>query len=145
MPKSKIAVSIDNSLLTLVDSKVDKSVIRSRSQAIEYFLKKGLHEQSVNTAVILLKGDHQTIALEKINSTSLIKRQIDFFSKYGINSVYIITQYTKNMNLLLNEISDSKLNVEIIEKSSKGNADALKAIKEKISNSFVVKKNQIIW
>lgn len=138
MPKSKIAISVDNSLLKLIDSKVDGSVIRSRSQAMEYFLKKGLQEQSVSTAVLLLKGEHQPVALKDVNGTSLIKQQIDFFSKYGIKTAYIITQHTKSMNSLLGEISNSKINVEIIEKQAKGNAEALKAVKGKIDNSFVV-------
>ena len=121
-----------------VDSKVDGSVIRSRSQAIEYFLKKGLQEQSVSVAVLLLKGEHQPFALKEINGASLIKQQIDFFLKYGIKTIYIITQHTKNMNLLLDEVSNSKINVEIVEKRARGNADALSAVKDKVSNSFVV-------
>ncbi len=138
MTKSKIAISIDQSLLKVVDSKIDKSIIRSRSQAIEYFLKKGLHEQSVSVAALLLKGDHQGIALKEVKGNSLIKQQIDFFSKYGIKTICIITQHTKNMNLLLDEVSEAKINVEIIERQAKGNADALKAVKDKISNNFVV-------
>ncbi len=138
MVKPKIAISVDNSLLKLVDSKVDGSVIRSRSQAIEYFLKKGLQEQSVSVAVLLLKGEHQSIALKDVNGLSLIKRQIDFFSKYGIKTVYIVTQHTKNINHLLNEVSDARINVEIVEKTSKGNADALKSVKDKINNAFIV-------
>ena len=138
MTKPKITISLDNSLLRLVDSKVDGSVIRSRSQAIEYFLKKGLQEQSVNVAVLLLKGEHQATALKDIKGMSLIKHQINFFSKYGIKTIYVITQHTKNMNLLLDEISDSKVNIEIIEKQAKGNADALEAVKTKVINSFIV-------
>ena len=138
MKKSKIAISVDASLLKLVDSKVDGSVIRSRSQAIGYFLKKGLQEQAVSVAVLLLKGEHQLVALKQVNGTSLIKQQINFFSKHGIKTIYIITQHTKNMNLLLNEISDAKINVEIIERQSRGNADALKAVKEKVDSSFIV-------
>lgn len=138
MVKSKIAISVDNSLLKLVDSKVDGSIIRSRSQAIEYFLKKGLQEQSVSVAVLLLKGEHQGIALKNLKGTTLIRHQIDFFSRCGIKIAYVITQHTKNINLLLNEISDAKINVEIIERQAKGNADALKAVKEKVNNSFIV-------
>ena len=138
MPKSKIAISVDKSLLNLIDSKVDGSVIRSRSQAMEYFLKKGLQEQSVSVAVLLLKGGHQAFALKEVKGLPLIRQQIDFFSKYGIKTICIVTQHTKNMNLLINEISDAKINVEIIEREAKGNADALKAVKEKIDNSFVV-------
>ncbi len=138
MAKSKIAISVDNSLLKLVDSKVDGSVIRSRSQAIEYFLKRGLQEQSVNVAVLLLKGEHQEFALKEVKGLSLIKQQITFFSNHGIKNVYIVTQHTKHINSLLNEISDSKINVEIVEKQAKGNAEALIAVKDKINNNFVV-------
>jgi mannose-1-phosphate guanylyltransferase len=138
MGKAKIAISVENSLLKLVDSKVDGSVIRSRSQAIGYFLKKGLQEQSVSTAVLLLKGEHQEFALKEIKGMPLVRQQIEFFAGHGIKTVYIVTQHTKSMNLLLDEISDAKISVEIIEKQSKGNADALRAIKEKVSNSFVV-------
>ena len=138
MAKSKIAISVDNSVLHLIDSKVDGSVIRSRSQAIEYFLKKGLQGQSVSTAVILLKGDHQGAAIKNVNGLSLIKQQINFFAQHGITTAYIITQHTKEMNKMLDEISNSKINVEIVEKQSRGNADALKSIKSKISSSFIV-------
>ena len=138
MPKSKIAISVGNSLLKLVDSKVDGGIIRSRSQAIEFFLKKGLQEQSVNAAVLLLKGEHQESALKDVKGTSLIRRQIEFFSSHGINYLYIVTRHTKNMNRLLDEISNSKIKVEIVEKQAKGNAEALKSIKGKVNSSFIV-------
>ena len=121
MKKPKIAISLDKSLLDLVDSKVDGSIIRSRSQAMEFFLKKGLQGQSINTAVLLIKGEHQSNMLKKLKGKSLIKNQIDFFAQYGINNVFILTQHNKNINLLLNEITDAKINVEIVEKEAKGN------------------------
>ena len=138
MAKSKIAISVDNSLLKLVDSKVDGSIIRSRSQAIEFFLKKGLQEQSVTTAVLLLKGEHQENALKEIKGTSLIKQQIEFFANHGIKTIYIVTQHTKHMNRLLEQISNSKINVEIAEKQVRGNAEALLAVKDKINNQISV-------
>ena len=138
MKKPKIAISLDKPLLDLVDSKVDGNVIRSRSQAIEFFLRKGLQSHSINTTVILLKGEHQTIALKNIKGNSLIKNQLDFFYKNNINNVFIVTQHTKNMSLFLNEVTDPRLNIEIIEKNVKGNANALLSIKDKIKNSFVV-------
>lgn len=136
--KPKIAISLDKPLLDLIDSKVDGNVIRSRSQAMEFFLRKGLKEQSINTAVILLRGIHQPISLKNIKGTSLIKNQLDFFYKNNINNIFIITQHTKNMNLFLNELTDSRLNIKVIEKDVKGNANALEAIKDKLKGSFVV-------
>ena len=138
MKKPKIAISLDNGLLQLVDSKVDGSIIRSRSQAIEFFLGKGLQEQSINTAVLLIKGEHQGSMLKKIKGKSLIKNQIDFFTRYGINNIFIVTQHYKNINLLLNEISNASVNVDIIETNAKGNAQALESVKDKIKNNFIV-------
>ena len=66
MRKPKIAISLDNQLLKLIDSKVDGNVIRSRSQAMEFYLRKGIQDQSIDTAVILLRGEHQSISLKKI-------------------------------------------------------------------------------
>ena len=87
--KPKIAISLDQSILDLIDSKVDGSVIRSRSQAMEFFLKKGLQEQSINTAILLIKGEHQKNLLKKLKGKTLIKNQIDFFAQHGINNLYI--------------------------------------------------------
>jgi len=137
MKKPKIAISLDKGLLDLIDSKVDGSVIRSRSQAMEFFLRKGLQGQSINTAVLLIKGEHQANMFKKIKGNTLIKNQIDFFTRYGITNIFIVTQHTKNINLLLNEISNAKINVEIIETNVKGNAQALQAAKGKIKNSFI--------
>jgi len=137
MKKPKIAISLDQNLLNLVDSKVDGNVIRSRSQAIEFFLRKGLQEQSINTAILLIKGEHQKNSLKKLKGEALIKKQIEFFSKNDINNLYIVTQHTKNINLLLNEVSDSKINVEIVETDAKGNAGALQSIKDKVKGSFI--------
>lgn len=134
MKKRKIAISVDNSLLSLVDSKVDGSVIRSRSQAIEYFLKKGLKEDSITTAILLLKGTQQNVALKDFKGKSLIKNQIEFFSNNGIKKIYLITQ--KPSKELREELIDT--NVEIIEKDSKGNASALLALKGKIKSNFIV-------
>jgi mannose-1-phosphate guanylyltransferase len=141
--KPKITISLDQNVLSLVDSKVDGSVIRSRSQAIEFFLKKGLQGQSINTAVLLIKGGHQKNMLKKLKGKSLLKNQLEFFSQNGINNVYILTQHSKDINLLLNEISDSKVNVEVLETDSGGNAHALFSIKNKTKNNFIVMSGDI--
>ena len=79
MIKEKIAISINSSILKLVDSKIDGSIMRSRSQAIEYYLKKGLDEESITTAVLLLKGTQQEALFSILNGKTLIANQIEFF------------------------------------------------------------------
>ncbi len=138
MKKPKIAISLDQSLLSLVDSKVDGSVIRSRSQAIEFYLKKGLKEASINIAVLLIKGEHQLLSLKKIKGRSLLNQQIALFQNNGISKAYIVTHHTGNIHLLLNEISDAKIEVKVIEKEVSGNAKALFSIRDLLKASFVV-------
>lgn len=138
MKKPKIAISLDKGILDIVDSKVDGNVLRSRSQAVEFFLRKGLHDQFVDTAVILLKGEHQGISLKKVKGKTLIASQLEFFEKNNIRNVLIVTQHTKEMSGFLNEIAGSNLNVEVFEKNVKGTADALSAVKERLKASFLV-------
>ena len=92
MLKEKIAISIDNSLLKLIDSGVDGTMLRSRSQAIEYYLRKGMSSNSVGEAVLLLKRSHQDIALKQFKGKSLIGSQAEFFIKNGISKIYLITE-----------------------------------------------------
>jgi len=137
MKKSKVAISIDKSLLGLIDGKVDGSVIRSRSQAVEYFLRKGIQDFVINTGVILLKGEHQPIALNEIKGVTLIKHQLDLFSRHGIKKVFIVTHHTKDMTSFLNAIADAEISVDVIENEAKGNAAALSSIKGKLRDGFV--------
>lgn len=139
MRKEKIAISIDKALLDSVDSRVDGAIIRSRSQAIEFYLQKGLSEQSPDTAVLLIKGEHQEFSLQEIKGISLIKKQLELFYAKGIKRVFIVTQHTKNMNKLLNDISESPVTVKIFERNVSGNAEALSAISDNLrQNSFIV-------
>ena len=134
MVKNKIAISVDASLLDHIDSKVDGSMLRSRSQAIEYYLKKGLSYDTINTAVLLLRGSQQEVALKLFKGKTLIENQIEFFRDNGIENIYLITQNTsRNLReLLLNT------KVSIIDKEAKGNAQALRHLKEEIKENFIV-------
>lgn len=137
MVKTKIAVSLDSSLLVQIDSCADKSVIKSRSQAIEFFLRKGLAESTVDKAVIFIKKEQQHVLLIKIQGESLLKKQISFFYKNGIRMFYIVTQQGAGINELLLEAEKSPLKVEIVQKEAKGNAEALLFVKDKICSNFV--------
>ena len=138
MKKPKIAISLDNSLLKQIDSKVDHSIIRSRSQAIEYFLRKGLKESSIAVAVLLVKKEHQPNLLKDVRGKPLIKRQIEFFYKNGIKTLYIITQHTPFMSRILLQVDHFPLDVKVVEKNVKGNADALFGLKDFLYENFVV-------
>lgn len=138
MKKPKIAISLDKSLLNQIDGKVDGSIIRSRSQAIEHFLRKGLKESSICVAVLLVKKEHQANLLKDIKGKPLIKQQIEFFYKNGIKTLYIITSHTPFISRVLLSIDNFPLDVKVIEKDVKGNADALLGLKDLLYENFVV-------
>jgi len=138
MKKPKVAISLDKSLLDQIDSKVDGSIIRSRSQAVEYFLRKGLKESSIDVAVLLIKGEHQGNLLKELKGKSLLRQQIDFFASSGIKTMYIVTQHTSSINKILLEVDRAPISVTLMQKEVKGNADALLAVKDKLHTNFVV-------
>ena len=138
MKKTKIAISLDAGLLSEVDSRVDGKIIRSRSQAMEVFLRKGLFESDARIAVILLKGEHQKYALKEIDGKPLILKQVAFFAQHGIESVLVVTQKSDSSLRFMNELTKTKLPVKVVEDDAKGTAQALLAIKEHLKSPFVV-------
>ena len=132
MKKVKIAISLDKELLELIDSKVDGATLRSRSQAIEYFLEKGIGEFAVDTAVLLLSKRNHAIALKEVKGKSLLRNQIAFLASNGISSVYLVTQHSPLLEKLEAEAAKESVNFRIIEKEAKGNAQALKSAADKL-------------
>ncbi|MFH1052956.1 MAG: sugar phosphate nucleotidyltransferase [Candidatus Woesearchaeota archaeon] len=144
MKKEKIAISVDKPLLDILDSKVDGSIIRSRSQAFEIYLKKGLGSQQISTAVILLKSDHHKVALKNLKSKTLIKNQLDFFNSFGIKKILIVTQSSNHLDKINHECLHTTQDVKIIEDDSKGNANALFRVKKMLDDSnFIVSSGDV--
>ena len=136
--KEKIAISLDKGLLRAVDSKVDGSVLRSRSQAIEFYLKKGLQEFGIDTAVILMKGEHQKVGLKNYKGKSLVGQQLDFFFNNNIKNIILVTDPGNFSADYLNVFKDDRFNVKIVQQKASGNADALQHAKELLKNDFIV-------
>lgn len=144
MPKEKIAISLEKSLLSAVDKKVDGSMIRSRSQAIEFYLSKGLDQEKIDTAVIMLKGSQQEVALKKIDGKSLIMHQLEMLNKNGIKFILILTQKSSKSKALIQEVSNSGVPTKIVERSALGNAEALSKIKDSLSKGFVAMSGDVL-
>jgi len=141
MPKEKVAIAIDHSLLKLIDSKVGR-VFPSRSQTIEHFLRKGLQDELLKTAVLMLKGDHQEYSLKKVKNETLLGEQVAFLKHYGIKDIHIVTQNSKHSISFNEEVERVKkkehVSISVHEKDVKGNAEALSSIKQWLNETFVV-------
>jgi len=125
--KNKIAISISGEILQEIDKIIDGTSVRSRSQAIEILIKKGLGENVVDMAVLLYSKEHEKIAGTKFKESTVLEKQIDFLRKNGINKIYVLTQGTIEIN-----------SAEILKTKEKNNGDALRDLKSAPKDSFVV-------
>jgi len=140
MTKEKIAISLSKDLLENVDRKIDGSIIRSRSQAIEMFVRKGIESNVIDTAVIMLSRRHHDIALSNFKGSTLIKKQIEIFNRHGINNIFILTQSGERISDLREECDGIG---KVLITNSKKNGDALKHLKDAIKRDFFVMSGDI--
>ena len=75
--KTKIAISIDSSLLSSIDSLSSSS----RSQTIESLLKQALKQQPITTAALLIHKNDQKHLLKQIDGFPLIQHHFNFLIK----------------------------------------------------------------
>ena len=132
--KTKIAISIDSSLL----SSIDYLSSSSRSQAIESLLKQALKQQPIITAALLIHKNDQKHLLKQIDGFPLIQHHFNFLIKNKIKTIYIITEQTPQINSLLKELPKNIKTELIPEKQSSGTASALSLLSKKIKNSFIL-------
>lgn len=138
MKKKKIAISIDGPLLDIINSYKDNTTIRSTSQAIEALIKQAIKQRPIKTAVILVSEKDQYYLFEKIENLSLIDYHINFFTRFGINQIYLVTKENEILKKKILELN-KRINIELInEKECKGTANALMLIKNRIKNDFLV-------
>lgn len=145
MPKIKIAISLDNHLLKRIDTKVDKNIIRSRSQAIELFLERGLREDKIDTIFLMLSKNDQESSIQEKDGLTLLKKQIDFFQNNGFTRFFIITQHSNNTNTILNILHSSKMETKLIEVNAKNNGEALMMSKKYFPEKFIVMNGNILF
>ncbi len=141
MTKEKVAIAIDESLLRLIDAKVDAKAFPSRSQAIEFLLRSALQDELLKSAVLLLKGEHQAYSLKKIKGESLLSSQVSFLRANGIKDIHIVTQKSRYYKDFLDEVDRIRhkghLHMLVHEQKAKGTADALSLVRGFVSGNFI--------
>ncbi len=140
MKVEKIAISIDPYLLREIESKIDGVYIKSRSQAIEYLLRKAL-SGDVNTAFLLAGGIFgEKKAMNVHNGKPSIVNLIEWMKDNGIERFIISVSY--NENLIRKTLGDgSNYGVKIsylLESSPCGTAGAVKGAKNMLNSPFIV-------
>ncbi len=136
--KSRLTITLPNSLLTQVDDLVDKQTIRNRSHAIEHLIRQSLTPQ-VSTALILAGGKKNTTQnplLKSINGDVLLVQMLKNLAQYGIKHVVLCVN--KDATELEKYCGDGKqfgVHVEYsYEKASLGTAGAIKQAEKFLQN-----------
>jgi len=152
--KTKISVTIDNNLLTEIDSIIDNIYIRNRSQALEHLAKTSLGENK--KAVILAGGPERRISIAsgvyrptaRINGLHVIDIAIKKLRENGFRDIYIVARH-KVLTAIFELLKDgTSLGVKIQyqeELESDGTADSLRLLKGRINSGFLVVYSDVIF
>lgn len=150
--KNRISLTIDNSLLNSVDRLVDGNIIRSRSHAFEYLLKKALNQKKIKKAFILAGGKGTRLRpityeipkpMVPIQGRPLLEHTFEVLKKYDIRDIVI------SIGFLGDKIKEyfgngSKYGLKIIyveESKPSGTAGALRLAKDNLKGSDFIMIN----
>src|SRR3989344_8149380 len=99
MTKKKISITINDKILSDIDSIIDNIYIRNRSQAIEHLVKNSLGENK--NAVILLGGDENHLKISqneyrpiaKIKNSSLIEVALRKLRENNFKTIFVVARH----------------------------------------------------
>lgn len=142
--KSRLTITLPDTLLQQIDGLVDKETIRNRSHAIEHLIRKSLSPQ-VSCVMILAGGKREHAIhplLQEINGEKLLHILLKHVQIYGIKQViFCLPDGFKKIEEICGD--GKKLGVQIsysYEKKPLGTAGALKKAAHhlKTENPFLV-------
>jgi NDP-sugar pyrophosphorylase family protein len=146
MQKVRISMTISPDILKRIDSMVDGTATRSRSEAIETVMGKFL--EANKTAVFLGGGDIERLIvggrlkpLMEIAGRTLIEHNLEMLRKSGFRRIYIIgkSELVGECFKALGSGSRHGVKIEYIEEQKTlGNAKTLQLAKQHISSPFLV-------
>lgn len=146
--KKKISITIDEKILSYIDSLIDNYKIKNRSLAIENIVKNFLEGE--RKAIILAGGSESVLRykntykpLIKVEGKEIIKNIVIILSKYGIKEVIIATPIANKIIPVLNDIQN--VNFTYIDDNISGTAGAVKLCEKYINSDFFVVSSDIFF
>jgi len=138
MKKRKIAISLNNDTLGLIDEFMGKSSLSSRSQAIEHLINRAINRDPPRTAVLLIHEEGQKYLFENYAGKTILEHHIRFLKENNIKEIFLVTKTSDDFNVSVFKIlRQGEVNV-IDEVTSKGTAAALNLLKGKLFGNFIV-------
>ncbi len=139
MKKEKIAISVDRTTLDMVNAMVDKTTIRSRSQAIEYLISKGIEHQYIRTAILLIRGSDAKLLLKDIEGTTLLAHHLDWLAAHGVTDAILITGKKAPLEEMAKIAADRPIRLRtIVEEKEAGTVPALLRVRKEMGKNAIV-------
>jgi len=147
--KERVTLTIDRDILRIVDDRIDGTHVKNRSHAVELLLRQSLKAGAPTTAVILAGGkgtrlkpltDKVPKSLVELGGKPILQHNIELCKRYGITNIVLSVGYMADQ---IREFcgDGSKFGVSITyieEKEPLGTAGALKLLKGKLTETFIL-------
>jgi NDP-sugar pyrophosphorylase family protein len=156
--KKKISITVDDNILSEVDSLIDGIRIRNKSQAIEFLLRKSLSKE--RTAVILAGGPEKKLKvngtlkpLVKVKNKTVIERMVKNFKKHNFSNIFIVGRKNVLSEIfkVLGDGSSHDVNIDYVEEkegksvTKQDSARTLKLLRKKIKTPFICTYCDIVF
>ena len=139
MKREKIAISVDPSTLDMVFAMVDGLTIRSRSQAIEYLIAKGIEHQYIRTAILLIRGADANLLLKDADGMPLLARHLAWLHQHGVQDAILITGKSAPLAEIERIAAGKPIRLRtIIEEKEGGTVPALLRARKELSKHTIV-------
>ncbi|MGV8171494.1 MAG: nucleotidyltransferase family protein [Candidatus Woesearchaeota archaeon] len=141
--KEHITLTIEKEILEKIDGKVDGSIVKNRSHAVELLLIKAMSSNRLKKGVILLGGEgdaHKEVsALDVVQDKSVLEWNIKLLKRNGVKEILLCIPKGRSDIKEKYTLQSMDLNIKYFEEEYPlGTAGSLKAIKDFITETVVV-------
>lgn len=145
----RITITMDDQLLNAIDGLVDGERIKSRSQAMDNLLRKGMQSQDLHTALIIAGGEKEKLLspnknvirpLIKIAGKTILEHTIEWLKGQGITHAIIAIGYggEKIVSLLKNG-DDYGIKIEYVwDVNATGTGGVLRLAEHHLKDPFLI-------
>ncbi|RLG70120.1 MAG: hypothetical protein DRO04_02335 [Candidatus Iainarchaeum archaeon] len=122
--RERITITISKNLLEELDKSIDGLTIRSRSQAIEFFLSKFLKADKINNAIVIvpnIKIKKRPFEFFKIGDKPLLQIYLEHLQKMGIQKFNVVVKRkSKKISKILKNFNSKQITIKEIQKITLG-------------------------
>jgi len=141
--KERVTLTIEKEILEKIDSKVDGSLIKNRSHAVELLLIKAMSSNRLRKGIILAGGEHdprkKVSIMAEVQGRTLLEWNIKLLKRTGVKELLICIP--KDREDIKSRYTTQNMGMQISyyeEEYPLGTAGSLKAMKSFITESTII-------